>query len=91
MWQYPQTDVVQKEAEKNLKYKSLCIEMQRMWNMKCTIEPVIIGATGIVTRSLKKKIWKLYRENIRKIHYKRQLYSEQHTQYGMYCSVKLEA
>jgi hypothetical protein len=25
-----------------------------MWNLKCTIIPVIIGATGIVTRSLKK-------------------------------------
>jgi len=47
-------NVVQKEAEKKLKYKSLCIEIQRMWNMKCTIVPVIIGATGIVTRSLRK-------------------------------------
>ena len=43
----------QKEAEKKLKYKSLCREIQRMWNLKCTIVPVIIGATGIV-RSLKK-------------------------------------
>jgi len=48
-------NVVQKEAEKNLKYNSLCIEMQRMWNLKCTIVPVIIGATGIVTRSLREK------------------------------------
>ena len=47
-------NVVQKEAEKKLKYKSLCIEVQRMWNLKCTIVPVIIGANGIVTRSLKK-------------------------------------
>ena len=47
-------NVVQKEAKKKLKYKSLCIEMQRMWNLKCTIVPVIIGATGIVTRSLKR-------------------------------------
>jgi hypothetical protein len=30
-------NVVQKEAEKKLKYKSLCIELQRMWNLKCTI------------------------------------------------------
>jgi len=44
-------NVVQKEAEKKLKYKSLYTEMQRMWNLKCTIVPVIIGATGIVTRS----------------------------------------
>jgi hypothetical protein len=49
-------NVVQKEAEKRLKYKSLCIEIQRIWNLKCTIVPVIIGATGIVTRSLKKNL-----------------------------------
>jgi len=34
---------VQKVAEKRLKYKSLCIEMQQMWNMKCMMIPVIIG------------------------------------------------
>ena len=49
-------NVVQKEAEKKLKYKSLCIEIQRMWNLKCTIIPVIIGATGIVTRSFRKNL-----------------------------------
>ena len=48
-------NVVQKEAEKK-KYKSLCTEIQRMWNLKCTIVPVIIGATGIVTRSLRKNV-----------------------------------
>jgi hypothetical protein len=47
---------MQKEAEKKLKYKSLCIEIQRMWNLKCTIIPIVIGATGIVTRSLKKNL-----------------------------------
>jgi hypothetical protein len=41
---------------KKLKYKSLCLEIQRMWNLKCTIMPVIIGATGIVTRSLRKNL-----------------------------------
>jgi len=50
-------NVVQKEAEKKLKYKSLLfIEIQRMWNLKCTIIAVIIGATGIVTRSLRKHL-----------------------------------
>jgi hypothetical protein len=46
--------VMQKEAEKKLKYNSLCIEIQRMWYMKCMIVQVIIGATGIVTKGLKK-------------------------------------
>ena len=49
-------NVVQKETEKKLKYNSLCIEIKRMWNLKCTIVPVIIGDTGIVTRSLKKNL-----------------------------------
>jgi hypothetical protein len=34
----------------------ILIEIQRMWNLKCTIIPVIIGATGIVTRSLRKNM-----------------------------------
>jgi hypothetical protein len=48
-------NVVQNEAEK-LKYKSLCTEIQRMWNLKCMIVPVIIGATGVVKRSLRKNL-----------------------------------
>jgi hypothetical protein len=47
-------NVIQKEAEKKLKYKSLSIEIQRMWNMKCFVISVIIGATGIVSKSLQK-------------------------------------
>jgi hypothetical protein len=43
--------VTKKEAEKK-NYKSLCIEIQRMWNMKCMIIPVKTGATGIVTKIL---------------------------------------
>ena len=35
-------NVPQKEAEKKLKYKSLCIQIQRMWNIKYMITPVII-------------------------------------------------
>jgi hypothetical protein len=32
------------------------IEIQRMWTLKCTIIPVIIGATGIVTKTLRKNL-----------------------------------
>ena len=42
-----------KEAEKNLKYKSLNIQIKRMWNMQHMIVPVITGATGIVIKGLK--------------------------------------
>jgi hypothetical protein len=44
-------NVIQKEAEKKLKYKNLSIEIQGMWNMKCFVIPVI---TGIVSKSLQK-------------------------------------
>ena len=49
-------NIVQKAAEKKLKYNSLCIKIQRMWNLKCTIVPVKIGATRIVRRSLRKHL-----------------------------------
>jgi hypothetical protein len=47
-------NVIQKESEKKLKCKYLSIEIQRMWNMKCFVIPVIVGATGIVSKSLQK-------------------------------------
>ena len=37
-----------KGSRKEIKHKSLCIEIQRMWDVKYMIIPVIIGATGIV-------------------------------------------
>jgi hypothetical protein len=46
-------NVIQK-SEKKLKYKNLSIEIRRMWKMKCFVIPVIIGATGIATKGLKK-------------------------------------
>jgi hypothetical protein len=47
-------NVIQKESEKKLKLKNLSTEIQRMWNMKCFVIPVMTGATGTVTKGLKK-------------------------------------
>ena len=49
-------NVIKKEAEKILKYKDLTIETQRIWNVKTKVIPVIIGATGTVSKSFKKYV-----------------------------------
>jgi len=46
--------VIKKEAEKILEYKELTIEIQRMWNVKTKVIPVIIGATGTISKSFRK-------------------------------------
>jgi hypothetical protein len=49
-------NVIQKEAEKILKYKDLTIEIQCMWNVKTRVIPVIIGATGTISKSFRKYV-----------------------------------
>jgi hypothetical protein len=45
---------MQKDAEKKLTYKYLSTDIQRMRNMKWFVIPDASGATGIVTKGLKK-------------------------------------
>jgi hypothetical protein len=52
-------NVIKKEVEKILKYKDLTLEIQRMWNVKIRVIPVMIGATGTISKSLRK-----YQNNI---------------------------
>ena len=49
-------NVTQNEAEKNLKYKSLFTEIQRMRYTKRAIVPVKTVSNGIVTKLLKKNL-----------------------------------
>ena len=43
-----------KESEKKDKYVDLAREIKRLWNMKVTIVPIVIGALGTVTKGLLK-------------------------------------
>jgi hypothetical protein len=56
-------NVIKKEAEKILKYKDLTMEIQHMWNVKTRVIPVIIGATGTISKSFRK-----YLSNITRNH-----------------------
>jgi len=49
-------NVIKKEAEKIVKYKDLTIEIQRMWNVKTKVIPVIIGATGTIPTTFRKYV-----------------------------------
>jgi len=47
-------NVIKKEADSILKYKDLTMEIQRMWNVKTKVKPVIIGATETISKSFRK-------------------------------------
>jgi hypothetical protein len=49
-------NVIKKEAEKILKYKDLTTEIQRMWNVKARVVPVVIGATRTISKSFIKYV-----------------------------------
>jgi hypothetical protein len=47
-------NVIKKEAEKILREKDLTTEIQRMWNVKAKVIPVIIRAIGTISKSFRK-------------------------------------
>ena len=51
-------NMIKKEAEKILKSRDLTIEIriQRVWKVKARVIPVIIGATGTISKSFRKYI-----------------------------------
>jgi hypothetical protein len=55
--------MIKKEDEKILKYQDLTIEIQCMWSTKAKVIPVIVGATGTISKSLKKYLSNIPRRN----------------------------
>ena len=47
---------VNKKAAEILKYEDLTIEIQRMGNVKTKVIPIIIGATGTISKSFRKYV-----------------------------------
>jgi len=47
-------NVTKKKVEKILQSRDLKREIQRMWNVKPNVIPVIIGATGTISKSFRK-------------------------------------
>ena len=43
-------NLIKKQVEKILKYKDLATGIQLMWNIKTKVIPVIIGATGTISK-----------------------------------------
>jgi len=75
--------MIKKEAEKILKYKDLRIEIQRMWNVKTKVIPVIIGANGTISKSLRKYVSNIP-GNMKSRNYRKQPYWALHTYVGKY-------
>jgi len=47
-------NVIKKESERIIKYKDPTIEIERMWNVKTKVIPIIIGEAGTVSKSFRK-------------------------------------
>jgi hypothetical protein len=46
-------NVIEKEGENILKCKYLITEIQRMWNVRAKVIPVVTGATGTISKSIR--------------------------------------
>jgi hypothetical protein len=56
-------NVIKKELERILKYKGLTVEIQRMWDIRTEVIPVIVEATETISEPFRK-----YLNNIRVKH-----------------------
>ena len=76
--------MIKKEAEKILKYEDLTAEVQRMWNVKTKVIPVITGATGTVSKSFRKYVSNIPGKHEVKVLQKTAILGTAHTHCGKY-------
>ena len=57
------THTVEKEREKIEKYQDLRLEIQRMWNIKARVVPIVIGALGATSNNLEKHLQEIPGKN----------------------------
>ena len=50
---YGDRNLIKKEIDKVIKCKGLAVEIHHVWNVKAKVIPVIIGATGPISKSLR--------------------------------------
>jgi len=77
-------NVIRKEAEIILKYKDLTTEIQRVWNVKTKVIPVIIGATGTISKSFQEIREQHNQESMKSRIYRKQPYWALHPHCGKY-------
>ena len=53
------TRIEQKEKEKVEKYQDLKRELQKLWNMKVKVVPIVIGALGTPPKDIKRRVEEL--------------------------------
>jgi len=72
--------VIKKEAEK------ITTDIQRLWNVKPKVIPIIIGATGAISKSFRNYVSKIpgKHENMKSRNYRKQPYWALHTYFGKY-------
>jgi hypothetical protein len=70
------------EAENVLKYNDLTMQIQHLWNVKIKVKPVIIGATGTISQSLRQYLRNIPGKQEIKELPKKQPYWALHTYYG---------
>ena len=51
--------VKMKESEKIDKYQYLARELKKLWDMRVTMTPIVIGTLGIVPKDPEKSLWEL--------------------------------